>query len=205
MVVLFEYAPAGEGEPYSGGAYSWWRGALWEQKLRGPFTGMIPAIWDGVTWFPNIMGLDIYCDADFGGDVSYRKGTTGVFISWADHPIMWFWKLPPVVTTSTTEAEFVAAATAVEEGLLLRKLLVEIAYGALSLDLYCVNQATVKSNSAGVSGRSQHIDIQFMFIRERHHRKEVTDQWVPQKSKWLMFSLRLCAKQSSLLWKVDWY
>jgi hypothetical protein len=67
--LFFEYAPAGECEPYSGGEYSWWRGARWEQQVRGPFTGMIPANWDGDTWFSNILGIDIYCDADFGGDV----------------------------------------------------------------------------------------------------------------------------------------
>jgi hypothetical protein len=164
---------------------------------------MIPANWDGDTWFPNILGLDIYCDADFGGDVSSRKSTTGVFISWADHPIMWFSKLQPIVTTSTTEAEFVAAATAVKEGLWLRKLLVEIAYGALPIDLYCDNQATVqliKNNSAGVSGRSKHIDVQFMFIRERHHRKEVKAKWVTTEEQVAdVFTKAMCKTRFSAL------
>jgi hypothetical protein len=133
-------------------------------------------------WHSNMKGPKVFCDADYGGDITSRKSTTGMFVAWEGHPVMWLSKLQPIVTTSTTEAEFVAAATATKEGLWLRKLLAEIATCTLQVDLFCDNQSTVHlmtQNTAGVSGRSKHIDVQFMFLRERCQRGEVNATWIP--------------------------
>jgi hypothetical protein len=90
--------------------------------------------------------------------------------------------MQPIVTTSTTEAEFVAAATATKEGLWVRKLLQKILMGFIPVQLHCDSAAAItliKNNSAGVSGRTKHIDVQFMFLRERYNRGDLEVEYVP--------------------------
>jgi hypothetical protein len=117
--LFFEYGPAGECEPYSQGSHAWWRGATWKNQnfLHNDsiHNGTFPANWEDASWFPNIPRPEVFCDADYGGEVASRKSTTGFFIAWVNHTIIWFSKLQLIVTTSTTEAEFVAAATATKE------------------------------------------------------------------------------------------
>jgi hypothetical protein len=92
--------------------------------------------------------------------------------------------LQTLVATSTTEAEFVAAATGVKEGLWVLKLIREMR-GALDLcelTLCCDNEAAIalmKNPTAGTQGRSKHIDVQFHFVRERYQKKHIMVQFVP--------------------------
>jgi hypothetical protein len=53
-----------------------------------------------------------------------------MIVTWHGHPISWLSKLQSIVTTTTTEAKFVASATAAKEGLWLRKLLSKPLRGA---------------------------------------------------------------------------
>jgi hypothetical protein len=124
----------------------------------------------------------VYVDADFAGDTDTRKSTSGMFIAWGVHPIMWGSKLQSIVTTSTTEAEFIAAATGAKEGLWLRKLLSEILVAKpIPFALLIDNEAALSlvcNKTAGISGRTKHIDVQYMFVRERHARGELVAEHV---------------------------
>lgn len=64
-----------------------------------------------------------YSDADYAGDVETRRSTTGYVFSMANGPITWSAERQKLVTLSTTEAEYVAAATAAKELIWIRKLL----------------------------------------------------------------------------------
>jgi hypothetical protein len=80
----------------------------------------------------------------------------------------------------------VAAATGVKEGLWVLKLIREMR-GALDLcqlTLCCDNEAAIalmKNPTAGVHGRSKHIDVQFHFVRERYQRKHIKVHFVPSE------------------------
>jgi Reverse transcriptase (RNA-dependent DNA polymerase) len=127
--------------------------------------------------------LCVYCDADFANNRDSRKSVTGVFICEHMTPLAWSSKLQSLVTTSTTEAEFVAAASAIKEGLWILKLIREM-HGEPYLNhmrLLCDNQAAVslmKQPSAGVQGRSKHIDVQFKFVKERCQKKHVDVEYI---------------------------
>lgn len=112
----YKCGPVGTCEPYSNGRHSWLFNTAWSHH---PDLGCLAPITSGC--YPHIPEFKVYADADFAGDTDSRKSTTGVMIMWGDHPITWFSKLQPIVTTSTTEAEFVAAATGTKEGLWVRK------------------------------------------------------------------------------------
>jgi hypothetical protein len=97
-------------------------------------------------------------------------------IMWRCHLISWGSKLQSLVTTSTTKAEFVADASATKEGLWLMKSLKECMQYTHPFLLHCDNKATlhlIKNKTAGIGGRTEHINVQFMFVRERVMRREI--------------------------------
>lgn len=120
---------------------------------------------------PSFTSIQAYTDADLAGDKTTLKSTTGMVIKMNDAPIMWVSRLQSLVTTSTAESELVAAASGAKELLWLRKLLAEAEpWRQRNIVLYCDNEATVslvRNTTAGISGRSKHIDLQFAFVRER--------------------------------------
>jgi hypothetical protein len=124
----------------------------------------------------------VYVDADFAGDTDTRKSTSGMFIAWGVHPIAWGSKLQSIVATSTTEAEFIAAATGAKEGLWLRKLLNEIlSVQPIPFSLLVDNLAAlslIRNKTAGISGRTKHIDVQYMFVRERHVKGDLVAEYM---------------------------
>ena len=53
--------------------------------------------------------LTVLCDADHGGNKDNGRSTTGYMIKVGSGIVSWCSKLQPIVTLSSTEAEFVAA------------------------------------------------------------------------------------------------
>jgi hypothetical protein len=135
--------------------------------------------------FSERLGFDkiirTYTDADFAGDVNSRKSTSGMVVLWGHHTLAWLSKLQPIVTTSTTEAEFVAAATGTKEALWVRKILSTVLAFTPRCLLKVDNMAActlIKRRTAGVSGRTKHIDVQYMFVRDRHLRGDIEVSYV---------------------------
>ena len=117
-----------------------------------------------------------FSDSDYAADVDKRRSTSGMVITYNGAAVMWFSKLQTVTAASTTEAEYISAASATKESLWLRKLLGEISGKSEPVHLFCDNQSTVeliKQRTAGRSGRSKHIDTQYHFIRTRYQRGEL--------------------------------
>jgi hypothetical protein len=95
---------------------------------------------------------------------------------------VWISKLQPIVATSTSEAEYIASATASKEGLWVRKLLGDLQGQVKALHLKVDNQAAIvliSEHTAGKSGRSKHIDLQFHFVSERFQRGDIPISFVP--------------------------
>lgn len=63
----------------------------------------------------NISKLDAYCDADYADCTSTRRSMTGYIILFSGAPISWCSKKQPIVALSSTEAEYIAVAVAVEK------------------------------------------------------------------------------------------
>lgn len=59
--------------------------------------------------------LKAYSDADFVGDLSSRKSTTGVMCTYMDGAVLWSSKKQRVVALSATEAELIAACEAAKD------------------------------------------------------------------------------------------
>jgi hypothetical protein len=81
------------------------------------------------------------------------------------------------IRLSSYKFEFVAAACASKDGPWVRNLLAEITQSARPFTLYVDNEAAValiRNTSTGVSGRTKHIDVQYLVIRHRKAKGDLT-------------------------------
>jgi hypothetical protein len=81
--------------------------------------------------------------------------------------VSWSSRKQPIVTLSTTEAEFIAAAYCVCQGIWIKRILESIGLKQQQcLEVFCDNSSTIKlSKNPVLHGRSKHIDIRFHFLR----------------------------------------
>ena len=70
--------------------------------------------------------LTIFSDADMAGDIDGRRSTSGVLVFFGAATIAWQSLKQKIVTLSTCEEEYVAAATTVCQAIWLRRLLGEL-------------------------------------------------------------------------------
>lgn len=129
------------------------------------FNGLSSSVVDGAESHDLPLSM---CDADWAGDRSTRRSTTGYVFKLAGGPISWRSKLQPTVALSSTEAEYRAITEAGQELLWLRRMMAY--YG------FCDSNPTVlKSDNMGAihlssksifHGRTKHIEIQHHWIRE---------------------------------------
>jgi len=119
-------------------------------------------------------------DADFGGSPETRRSTTGWVFTWNGAAISWGSKRQPTVSTSTAEAEYVAAAAATREALWVRKLMVDLGQPAAPIDMAKDNQACISLiANPETTGRAKHIDIAHHMVRERVAMGEVKFTYTP--------------------------
>uniref|UniRef100_A0A151UDF9 Retrovirus-related Pol polyprotein from transposon TNT 1-94 n=1 Tax=Cajanus cajan TaxID=3821 RepID=A0A151UDF9_CAJCA len=111
--------------------------------------------------------LTSYCDSDYAGDQDDRKSTSGYVFLLSSGAISWSSRKQPIVTLSTTEAEFVAAAYCVCQGIWIKRILEELGVKLEeSLSILCDNSSAIKlSKNPVMHGRSKHIDVRFLFLR----------------------------------------
>jgi len=109
-----------------------------------------------------------YTDSDYAGDIDDRKSTSGYVFSLGSGVVSWASKKQPIVTLSTTEAEFVAAAFCASHAIWLERILRKLKQCQRKcLTLMCDNSSTIKlSKNPVMHGRCKHIDVRFHFLRD---------------------------------------
>lgn len=86
-----------------------------------------------------------YSDADYAGDVTTRRSTTGYVFLLADEAITWAAQRQKLVTLSTTESEYVTVATATKEVIWLRKMMCDLGYECnVATKLYVDSQSAIR-------------------------------------------------------------
>ncbi|BBG97367.1 ABC-2 type transporter family protein [Prunus dulcis] len=87
------------------------------------------------------LNIDGYSDADWAGNVTDRKSTSGYFTFVGGNLVTWRSKKQNVVALSSAEAEFRGMTKGICELLWLRKLLTELGYKPTStMNLFCDNK-----------------------------------------------------------------
>lgn len=109
-----------------------------------------------------------YSDSDYAGDLEDRKSTSGYVFLLSSGAVSWSSKKQPVVSLSTTEAEFIAAASCACQAVWLKRVLenLDLVQGR-TIIVRCDNSSAIKlSKNPVMHGRSKHIDVRFHFLRE---------------------------------------
>ena len=122
-----------------------------------------------------------YADADYAGCLDTRRSTTAYVVQANGTATAWQSKLQPTVAASTTEAEYMAAASAAREMLWQRKLMSDFGVlGDRATILLGDNQgAQALIRNPLHSQQSKHIDVLYHFVRERVALGELEVRYVP--------------------------
>jgi ribonuclease HI len=124
-----------------------------------------------------------YCDSDYASDVNNRRSHTGwAFIVYGG-AISWQSKCQQTVACSSTEAEYMSAASAAREALWLRQLLPEFGINCTPMQIMCDSKGALGSlNNPQITQRTKHIDVMHHFVRERAARGEINFTWISGKN-----------------------
>jgi hypothetical protein len=121
-----------------------------------------------------------YCDADWGGDLTDRKSTTGYCTFINGNLIDWQSKKQSTVALSSTEAEYMAISEVTKEIMWLRSILAELHISVVTPTvIYVDNQSAIKISENDIShARTKHIDIRHHFIRDTINSGVIKLQWI---------------------------
>ncbi|GKA62825.1 putative ribonuclease H-like domain-containing protein [Tanacetum coccineum] len=125
-------------------------------------------------WYSKDSPLELvaYTDSDYAGATLDRKSTTGGCQFLGDRLISWQCKKQTVVATSTTEAEYVAAASCCGQVLWIQNQLLDYGYNFMHTVIYIDNSSTICIIENPVQhSKTKHIEIRHHFIRDCHTKK----------------------------------
>ena len=110
-----------------------------------------------------------YSDADWAGDKETRRSTTAYVFMLAGGCVSWGSKLQPTVALSSAEAEYMAACSAAQEAIHLRRLMESLGFQQdEATTIHEDNQGCIAMSENPVQHqRTKHIDIRYHFVRER--------------------------------------
>ncbi|KAG8485839.1 hypothetical protein CXB51_019238 [Gossypium anomalum] len=116
-----------------------------------------------------------YTDSDWAGSKDDMKSTSGYVFTLGSAIFCWSSKKQNVVAQSTAEAEYVAAAGAVNQAIWLRKILTDLnLYQEGATEIYCDNQSAVAiAKNPVFHGRTKHFSIKLHVVREMEQAHEV--------------------------------
>lgn len=113
--------------------------------------------------------IEGYVDADWGTDTDTRRSVTAYIFMLGGAAISWGSRLQPTVALSTSEAEYMAASTAVQEAMHIRLLMRSLGYPQEEpMIIFEDNQGCIGiSENPIMHKRTKHIDIRYHYVRER--------------------------------------
>ncbi|CAL2280003.1 unnamed protein product [Prunus armeniaca] len=136
----------------------------------------------GLTYSSSVpVSVSAYSDADWAGDITTRRSTTGFVVFLGSNPISWQSKKQGSVSRSSTEAEYRALANASVEAAWIRQILADLHVFLPDPPLlFCDNMyALALSSNPVFHSRIKHLDVDFHFVQERVQRKDFLVHYIP--------------------------
>ncbi|PRQ35370.1 putative RNA-directed DNA polymerase [Rosa chinensis] len=127
--------------------------------------------------------LDVsgYTDADWAGNITDRRSTSGYFTFVGGNLVTWKSKKQKVVARSSAEAEYKGMARGLCELLWLRNLLRDLGFRQeKAMQLYCDNKATIEiAHNPVQHDRTKHVEVDRHFIKEKLDGQIIMFPFVP--------------------------
>ncbi|KAI2504156.1 hypothetical protein MHU86_10270 [Fragilaria crotonensis] len=160
----------------------YWRSVLLSSLPPGDFKILIPD--SSLPDFPQVQSsteLAGYVDAAHATDLVTRRSITGLVFMFCGGPLAYKSKIQSTVSTSSTEAEFLAAVHAAKIAKYLRSILSELGYAQLGpTTLFEDNAAAILMvNASRPTPRARHIDIQHFALQEWKAANEIVLSHIP--------------------------
>ncbi|KAJ9549072.1 hypothetical protein OSB04_021615 [Centaurea solstitialis] len=125
-------------------------------------------------WYPNDSSFDLlaYTDSDYGGANMDRKSTSGGCQFLGTRLVSWQCKKQTSVSTSTAEAEYIAAANCCSQVLWIQNQMLDYGLTFLNTPIYIDNTSAISIvNNPVKHSKTKHIEIRFHFIRDCNEKK----------------------------------
>lgn len=134
-----------------------------------------------ILYSPGLVSISAYNDADWAGDISTRRSTTGYVVFLSPNLVSWQSQKQGSVSRSSTEAEYWALANISTDVVWIRQVLAYL-YEFLPEPpmIHCDNMSALALCSNPIFHlRIKHLDIDYHFVRERVQRKDNLSQYIP--------------------------
>ncbi|GJW44198.1 putative ribonuclease H-like domain-containing protein [Tanacetum coccineum] len=125
-------------------------------------------------WYPRVSSFDLesYSDSDYAGANLNRKSIIGGCQFLSRRLISWQCKKQTIVATSTTEAEYVAAASCCGQVLWIQNQMLDYGFNFMNTKIYIDNESTICIVKNPVyHSKTKHIAIRHHFIRDAYEKK----------------------------------
>ena len=135
-------------------------------------------------WYPRDSGFELigYSDADYACCKIDRKSTTGTCQFLGNKLVSWFSKKQNFVSTSTVEAEYIAAGSCCAQILWMKNQLIDYGLKVNKIPIFCDNTSAIDITKNPIQhSRTKHIDIKYHFIREHVMNGTVELYFVPSE------------------------
>ncbi|KAI3728784.1 hypothetical protein L6452_17426 [Arctium lappa] len=127
-------------------------------------------------WYPHDSPFDLiaYLDSDLGGANLDRKSTSGGCQFLGARLVSWQCKKQTTVSTSTTEAEYIAAASCCSQVLWIQNQMLDYGVTFLHTPIFIDNSSAISIvNNPVKHSKTKHIEIRYHFIRDCNEKKLV--------------------------------
>ncbi|GKF40911.1 hypothetical protein Tco_0124253, partial [Tanacetum coccineum] len=116
--------------------------------------------------------LVAYSDSDYAGANLDRKSTTGGCQFLGKRLIFWQCKKQTIVATSTTEAEYVAAAHCCRQVLWIQNKMLDYGFNFMNTKIFIDNESTISIVKNPIyHSKTKHIEIRYHFIKDSYEKK----------------------------------
>ncbi|KAH0649322.1 hypothetical protein KY285_034570 [Solanum tuberosum] len=154
-----------------------------ERESRGKveetyFRGVVGCLMYLTATRPDILYAVRVLSSDWAGSTYDMKSTSGYCFSLGSGMFSWCSKKQDIVAQSTAEAEFVAATTAVNQALWLRKIFVDLHMNQTKgTEVFVDNQSAIAiSHNPVFHGKTKHFNIKLFFSREVQNNGDLLKQ-----------------------------
>ena len=123
-----------------------------------------------------------FSDANFGGCRLDRKSTSDTCQFLCTSLVSWSSRKQANVAFSSTEAEYVAAASCCSQILWMKQILQDYGLSYDSVPIFIDNMSAISiTKNPVLHSRTKHIDIWFHFLRDNHERDHIDLIHVPSE------------------------